>query len=68
MCIFTHVTYVCLVSRNYASIFTFNNLGRDSPSYPPPHFKHLARSFPVPSGITPTGGCSAYFTLSAKDR
>ena len=28
----------------------------DSPSYPPPHLRHLAKSLPVPSGMTPTLG------------
>lgn len=33
-------------------------------TYPPPHLRHLAKSFPVPKGITPTGGRVSNGTLS----
>ena len=32
---------------------------------PPPHLKHLAKSFPVPRGKTAVGGRSTKFILSA---
>ena len=38
------------------SLFTVRIFQTDSPSYPPPHLRHLAKSLPVPKGITPTLG------------
>lgn len=49
-------------------MFTFKTLLIASPSYPPPQRKHLAKSFPVPRGITPTAGCSWNWTWSESDR
>lgn len=43
---------------------TFKIFQIDSPSYPPPHARHRARSLPVPNGMTPTLGSWVNVTLS----
>ena len=43
---------------------TRNIFWTDSPSYPPPHRRHRAKSLPVPKGMIPIGGWSANWTLS----
>ena len=49
------------------SLFTVRIFQTDSPSYPPPHLRHLAKSLPVPKGITPTlGWCVKGFRSATK--
>ena len=50
--IFLFMVLYCM-KKGLLTLMTFQS---DSPSYPPPHRRHLARSFPVPSGITATLG------------
>ena len=49
------------------TFFTVRIFQTDSPSYPPPHLRHLAKSLPVPKGITPTlGWCVKGFRSATK--
>ena len=49
-------THCALVDTLNGDFLTFRIFQTDSPSYPPPQRRHLAKSLPVPNGMTPTLG------------